>query len=163
MLSEELEELVEDALGDNIEDSLIDNSESVDELEDDDLDSLFDEDDDLLADVKDNDDNSELKKILLEEDEQQVNADADDMKQDEGEPPLVPDDETFAKSAVDEEEPAEISIDDLLNESEDEIIENPLLDDSDDINEEALQKPDKEITAQSKELDSVTDTLLDPF
>ena len=161
VLSEELEELVEDALGDNIEDSLIDNSESVDELEDDDLDSLFDEDDDLLADVKDNDDNSELKKILLEEDEQQVNADADDMKQDEGEPPLVPDDETFAKSAVDEEEPAEISIDDLLNESEDEIIENPLLDDSDDINEEALQKPDKEITAQSKELDSVTDTLLD--
>jgi pilus assembly protein FimV len=181
VLSEELEELVEDALGDNIEDSLIDNSESVDELEDDDLDdlleekleagaevleqddldSLFDEDDDLLADVKDNDDNSELKKILLEEDEQQINADADDMKQDEGEPPLVPDDETFAESAVDEEEPAEISIDDLLNESEDEIIENPLLDDSDDINEEALQKLDKEITAQSEELDSVTDTLLD--
>jgi len=181
VLSEELEKLVEDALGDNIEDSLIDNSESVDELEDDDLDdlleekleagaevleqddldSLFDEDDDLLADVKDNDDNSELKKILLEEDEQQANADADDMKQDEGEPPLVPDDETFAESAVDEEEPAEISIDDLLNESEDEIIENPLLDDSDDINEEALQKLDKEITAQSEELDSVTDTLLD--
>jgi pilus assembly protein FimV len=181
VLSEELEKLVEDALGDNIEDSLIDNSESVDELEDDDLDdlleekleagaevleqddldSLFDEDDDLLADVKDNDDNSELKKILLEEDEQQANADADDMKQDEGEPPLVPDDETFAESAVDEEEPAEISIDELLNESEDEIIENPLLDDSDDINEEALQKLDKEITAQSEELDSVTDTLLD--
>jgi pilus assembly protein FimV len=181
LLSEELEGSLEDVLGDSIDDSLIDSSESVDELNDDalddlleekfeagvevleqdDLDSLLDEDDDLLADVKGNDDNSELKKIPLEGDGHKVDADTVDMKHDEGEPPLVPGDKIFTESAVDEEEPAEISIDELLNDSEDEIIENPLLDDSDDINEEALQKLDKEINSQNAELDSVTDILLD--
>ena len=128
-----------------------DKLDSGDLFGDDDLDSLFDEDDDLLADFKDNDDDSELKKILLEEDEQQVDADAADMEYEEDEPLLAPDDETLTESAVDEEEPAEISIDELLNE----------IGGSDDINGEALRKLDKEIIAQSEELDSVTDILLD--
>ena len=181
VLSEELSESLDDALGDGIEDSLIDNSEGFDDLDDDalddllegefevgaevveqdDIDSLFDEDDDLLADVKDSDDNSEPEKILLEEDKQLVNADTDDMEYEEDELLLVTDDETFTESSVDEEEQAEISIDELLNESEDEIIENPLLDDSDDINEEVLQNLDKEIISQSEKLDSVTGTLID--
>jgi pilus assembly protein FimV len=170
VLSEELEESLDDALEDSIEDSLVDDSENFDDLgddvlddlleeefevgaevvEQDDLDSLFDEDDDLLAEV--------------EEDEQQVDAEVDDMEYEEDESqraPVEADVKIKTESVVDDEEQPEISIDDLLNESEDESVANPLIDDSDDINEEVLQNLDKEIISQNEELDSVTGTLID--
>jgi pilus assembly protein FimV len=168
--SEMFDELGDDDLDDVLEEEFEAGAEVV---EQDDLDSLFDEDDDLLADideelstdssegieddllaeVQDGDDNSDLENMLIEEDEQQVDAQVDDMEYEEDEPLLTP-------VAADEEQP-EISIDELLDESAEQNVENPLLDDSDDINEEVLQNLDKEIVSQNEELDSVTGSLID--
>jgi pilus assembly protein FimV len=171
VLAEELEESLDDALGDSIEEPLVDDSEMFDELGDDDLDdildeefevgaevvgqddldSLFDEEDDLLAEVQDGDD--DLDNMLIEEDEQQVDAQVDDMEYEE-------DESLLASVEADEEQP-EISIDELLDESTNKSVETPLIDDSDDINEEVLENLDKEIVSQNEELDSVTGSLID--
>ncbi|MFQ3190467.1 MAG: pilus assembly protein FimV [Paraglaciecola sp.] len=184
VLSEELEESLDDALEDSIENSLADNTENFDDLgddalddlleeefevgaevvEQDELDSLFDEDDDLLAEVQDSDDNSDFDNMIIEEDEQQVEPEVDDLEYEEDESLLASveaDVDTKTKSVLDDEEQPEISIDDLLNESEDESVENPLIDDSDVINEEVLQNLDNEIVSQNEELDSVTGSLID--
>ncbi|MFT6806253.1 MAG: pilus assembly protein FimV, partial [Glaciecola sp.] len=174
VLSGELEESLDDALGDNIEEPIIDDSGMFDHLveddldeildeefevgseivEQDDLDSLFDEDDDdLLAEVQDIDDNSDLDDMLTEEDGPQVDTEADDMEYEK--------DESITESAVDDEDQPEISIDELLAESLEESVESPLIDDSEDINEEVLQNLDKEIISQNEELDSVTGSLIE--
>jgi pilus assembly protein FimV len=171
-----------DDLGDDIlEDEFEVGAEVV---EQDDLDSLFDEDDDLLAEVdeeisaeisedladdllaeiQDSDDSSGIDEMLIEEDEQQVAADIDDMEYEEDDSLLAPveaDNEIITESVEDEEDQPEISIDELLNDSEKETIENSLIDDSEEINEEALQNLDKEIATQNEELDSVTGSLID--
>ena len=138
-LSAETGNELDDAFGDSIEEKFEEGTDVVEQddldsiFDEDDLDSLFDEDDDLLADAQNNAD-SDLEKILLVEDEQQIDTDAADMEYEEDEPLLTPDDET---------------------------IENSLFEDSDDINEEFLQNLDKEIISQSEKLDTVTGILID--
>ena len=138
-LSAETGNELDDAFGDSIEEKFEEGTDVVEQddldsiFDEDDLDSLFDEDDDLLADAQNNAD-SDLEKILLVEDEQQIDTDAADMGYEEDEPLLTPDDET---------------------------IENSLFEDSDDINEEFLQNLDKEIISQSEKLDTVTGILID--
>ena len=152
----------------------------ADVVEQDDLDSLFDEDDDLLAEVDNvisadmTDDSvddlltevqeSDVSADMLIEEDDQVVANIDDKEYKEDDSLLTTvevDDKATTHSIVDEQEQPEISIDDLLNIPEEDVIENPFIDDSKEINEEVLQDIDKEISSQNTDLDSVTGTLLD--
>uniref|UniRef100_UPI0030D9D8F7 FimV/HubP family polar landmark protein n=1 Tax=uncultured Paraglaciecola sp. TaxID=1765024 RepID=UPI0030D9D8F7 len=171
-----------DELGDDDLDGLLDEEFEVgaEVVEQDDLDSLFDEDDDdellsevdeamptdpnddLLAKVPDNDDNSDPENMLVEEDEQQVDAEVDDIEYEEDtESTEETEDESLLAPVDVDEEPPEISIDELLDEPEEKNTTTPLLDDSDDINEEVLQNLDKEIVSQNEELDNVTGSLIE--
>ena len=190
-LDDVLEDSIEEPLSDGPElfdelgdDELEEEFEvGADVVEQDDLDSLFDEDDDdddllaevdkvisadmtddsvddLLAEVQESDDSANM---LLEEDDQVVaNIDDKEYKEDDSLLAAVEvDDQATTQSIVDEQEQPEISIDDLLNIPEGDVIENLFIDDSKEINEEVLQDIDKEISSQNTDLDSVTDTLLD--
>ena len=173
------EGVIFDELGDDaLDDLLVDEFEVGDSVvEQDDLDSLFDEDE-LLADVEQEisaeadlvddlsaveQDPSDYDNIPIQEDEQQATLPAQDMGTDKDELPLAPittDDETALKLSSDDEHP-EISIDELLDISADDVIENPIIVSSEDINEEVLQNLDKEIVSQNEELDNVTGRLID--
>jgi pilus assembly protein FimV len=190
-LDDVLEDSIEEPLSDGHElfdelgdDELEEEFEvGADVVEQDDLDSLFDEDDDdddllaevdkvisadmtddsvddLLAEVQESDDSANM---LIEEDDQVVaNIDDKEYKEDDSLLAAVEvDDQATTQSIVDEQEQPEISIDDLLNIPEGDVIENLFIDDSKEINEEVLQDIDKEISSQNTDLDSVTGTLLD--
>jgi pilus assembly protein FimV len=173
VLSEELEEAFDEEAKSDIEEPLV---EAFDDLgdeglkeefeigagvvEQDDLDNLFAEDDDMSTEVQDNDINSELGNVSVENDEQ--NADNSESEEDDSLlAPIESEVEKIIDPVVIDEEQPEISIDELLDESIDKSVENPLIDDSEDINEDVLQNLDKEIALQNEELDSITGSLID--
>ena len=186
VLAEELEEALDDSLVDEFDDDVI--KEKFDAgsgvIEQDDLNSLFDEDDDVsgeadvelsnkvnanqaaksLVEVQNSDEDSELSNILINKDEQKINAGVDDTGSEESESFLAPiesENENRMNSVVNDDEQPEISIDELLNGEVDKSIENSLTNDSEDISEDVLNNIDKEIASQNEELDSITGSLID--
>ena len=187
VLAEELEESLDpeienfDDLG---EDMLVpdDSTDDVDfeggaeVIEQDDLDNLFEEDDDLLAEI-----DEDLKSVDLSdtessgddvlpdesmEDELEETLEIDDIEPqeaiDEEVEPLGEEAqaEILANTEDDNEQP-EISIDELLDESNDKLPESAEVDIPDEISEELLQQLDKEIASQSEELDNITGNLIE--
>jgi pilus assembly protein FimV len=123
-----------------------------------------------LADEQTNESSAEF---IIEDDEPEIANDEFDLTDIESDLDelLTANDDPTEKAVItpltleveeDEEQP-EISIDDLLDAASttDPIVENILLDDSEEINEDVLQNLDKEIASQNDKLDSVTGTLLD--
>ena len=173
VLSEELEEAFDEEVKSDIEEPLVEEFDDLGDeglkeefevgagvVEQDDLDSLFADDDETSTEVQDTDVNSELGNVLVEDDEQ--NADVIESEEDDSLlAPIESEGEKIIDSVVIDEEPPEISIDELLDESIDKSVENPLIDDSEDINEDVLQNLDKEIALQNDELDSITGSLID--
>jgi pilus assembly protein FimV len=173
VLSEELEEAFDEEVKSDIEEPLVEEFDDLGDeglkeefevgagvVEQDDLDSLFADDDETSTEVQDTDINSELGNVLVEDDEQ--NADVIESEEDDSLlAPIESEGEKIIDSVVIDEEPPEISIDELLDESIDKSVENPLIDDSEDINEDVLQNLDKEIALQNDELDSITGSLID--
>ena len=147
--------------------------------EQDDLDNLFDEDEllatvdedpqlegddeleaDLLAEAQDGDKDADLDSMLIEDGEEEVlqpHIEESEVEQAAIKEPAIETDESVAGSentmqtsaVVDEEERPEISIDELLQEPEKEAVDNPIMDEADDINEVSLQNLDKEIASQN--------------
>jgi pilus assembly protein FimV len=188
VLAEELRESLDDALDDSLDDSFEEEIDAFDDLGDDvldsssadepfeegeqqleqnDLDSLFDEDEmeDLLTDPDDEAEaeliDSDIDELLAEsatsEGDIAEQVDDDLTSQAEG----LDEQEPVIATIPDQEEPPEISIDELFEGGVAPVTPEVISDEDEDINEDVLQKLDNEISTQNAEIDNLTGNLLD--
>jgi pilus assembly protein FimV len=167
VLSTELEEAIDDeldAFADLSEEMLTDDDnefESGDsELDQDDLDSLFGEDDDVVS--LEDEDNDVIE--LASDDElvpESANADALDAEQDKEQEIDTSDDVADLPHVDDDDEKPEISIDELLEETQkDEASVDPLGLNGENVDDEMLDRLDDEVNQQSQEIDRLTDNII---
>ncbi|MDP5029961.1 FimV/HubP family polar landmark protein, partial [Paraglaciecola sp.] len=190
VLAEELRESLDDALDDSLDNAFDDELDSFDDLGEDllepttaseefeegdsqigqnELDSLFDEDDDednLLAGSGDDAEaeliDSDIDDVLAEIEPTPQPEVAEAILEPESDAAEFDEESPSIETVVDQDEAPEISIDELFDGENTPIVTPDIISDEDeDINEDVLQKLDKEIAEQNAEIDNITGNLLD--